>query len=174
MMRLMRGRRSREPAPGESTFAERFDAPYRVAYRLLGDAAAASAIAREALAHADSSLFKRSPRSAAGHACRRAAALALHDELWFDRRRCPAGGTGFGEIPHRDQRRELRTSVRMLNGRRRAAFILQHLADWPVDDVAAELGLSPEALARHSSRAMESVSAHAAARGNLLQLGGSR
>jgi DNA-directed RNA polymerase specialized sigma24 family protein len=174
MMRRMGGSSRRTAAQHVEPFPARFAGPYQVAFRLLGDAPAAQAIACEALAHAESGLRSRSPRTLAANSCRRAAKLAVRDELWFDRPRSPARGTGFGEIPDRMERRELRMAVRLLHGRKRTLFVLERLAGWSPEEVAAECGLTRDAYDRCSAAVMESISERAAARGGRLQLDGGR
>jgi DNA-directed RNA polymerase specialized sigma24 family protein len=139
-------------------FARRYASAYRVVYRLLGDAVAADVLARDAIVQVGAEWRKRHPASVDARVCCRAAKLALSDEIWFGRLRSPASGTGFGEIPHRDERRRLRMAVRVLGGRARTVFILEHLAGWAPDDVAHALRLSPEACSRRSARALAEVS----------------
>jgi hypothetical protein len=135
----------------------RYAAAYRVVYRLLGDAAVADVLARDALVHAGANsgrMFRRSPDA---RACLHAATLALRDELWLGRARSLPGGTGFGEVAHRAERRRLRMAVRSLLGRQRKVFVLEQLAGWSPNAVSAELLLTPEAHQRISERALANV-----------------
>lgn len=142
---------------GTAQLAARYAGAYRVVYRLVGDAVVADVLARDALVHAGAIVGRFRRRSPDARACLHAAALGLQDELWLGRARGPAGGTGFGEIPHRDERRRLRMAVRSLLGRQRAVFVLGELAGWSPDAVAAELRLSPDAHRRTSARALQTV-----------------
>ena len=104
----------------------RYASAYRVAYRLIGDPAVADVLARDALVWAAAGASKVRRRSIDASACLRVAALALRDELWLGRPRSPQGGTGFGEVSHREERRRLRMAVRSLLGRQRQVFVLEH------------------------------------------------
>lgn len=118
---------------------------------------AADAVAREAISRSVGSLRRWPPRALAARSSWKAAKLSVSDELWFDRPRAPAGGTGFGEIAYRRQRRELRAAVRRLGGRSRAVFVLECLAGWPAQVVRDELGLDAEAYATRSAHARRIV-----------------
>jgi DNA-directed RNA polymerase specialized sigma24 family protein len=135
----------------------RYAAAYRVAYRLLGDAAVADVLARDALVHAGAGSGRLFRRSDDARACLHAAVLALRDELWLGRPRSLPGGTGFGEVRHRDERRRLRMAVRSLLGRQRMAFVLEQLAGWSPAAAAAELRMSPQAYRRVADRAQQIV-----------------
>jgi DNA-directed RNA polymerase specialized sigma24 family protein len=143
---------------------ERFAAAYRVAYRLLGDRERADGIAREAMALASSHHGRRSARSLLISGCRYAATLALRTEPWF----VAPGAPGIRPEPpqpdeqrssgdEQEERRRLRTTVKVLTGRRRAVFVLEHLAGLPPAEVADELGLSPDAYARRSAQVYDTL-----------------
>ena len=136
---------------------DRFTAAYRVVFRLLGDPVVADVLAREAMVRAGGALPTPRPRSLAARTCLQAAALALKDEPWLGRPRSLPSGTGFGETAHADERRQLRMAVRILLGRQRQVFVLEHLAGWGPERVAAEFGLAVEAERRLSAQVIAAV-----------------
>lgn len=115
---------------GPAAFVERYQAAYRLSYRLLGDTGRATAVVRESIAVADAAAWPRSARLLAVRTCRAAATSAL--------RSAPSGP----DDPH-DERAILRGALRALPGRMRAVFILIRLAELPAADVADALGLFP-------------------------------
>jgi hypothetical protein len=139
-------------APSAGELAGPYGAAYRVVFRLLGDAAAADVLARDALVYGGRWHLRHRRRSLEAAVCFRAATIALSDELWLGRPRGTAG-SGFGEVTHRDERRRLRMAVRCLMGRERQLFVLEHLAGWPPARICAELGMAPQARRRLAERA---------------------
>jgi DNA-directed RNA polymerase specialized sigma24 family protein len=135
----------------------RYTAAYRAVFRLIGDSWVADGLAREAMVRASATFPRPGARSLETRTCLQAVRLALHDELWLGQPRGLPSGTGFGGTANARERRNLRSAVRVLMGRQRLVFVLQHLAGWEPERVASECGMTVQAVAQSGRKAESAV-----------------
>jgi RNA polymerase sigma-70 factor (sigma-E family) len=155
-MDVLLGRRRDHEASFREAFAELFPLAYRVAWRLLGNAAAAEDVAAEALARA----FARWPHVRAlpyrdAWVLRVAANLSL-DAL---RRRPPQLDPQHARDPSdaAATRLALGAALRALPPRQRDAVVLRYLHGYSEAEVASVLGVAPGTVKTHVRRGLDAL-----------------
>lgn len=142
----------------DSDFEERYESmrrsAYRVAYRLLGDRAAAEDVAGEALARA----YARWS-SVSGHAEPWVVTVATNLALDVGRRRAQAANGRVklveeGTVDHVELRLDLQRALRALPRRQRQVVALRFLLDLSEEDTATALALAVGTVKSHASRGL--------------------
>jgi RNA polymerase sigma-70 factor (sigma-E family) len=142
-------------------FEERFDALYRLAYRVsfrvLGDRGDAEDVAQDALARAHLR-WDRLSGQPEGWVVTVATNLAIDRHRHRRRRPVPRRGEALGLVEiHLAERVDLARALRRLSRRQREVVVLRYLADWSERDVADALGCSPGAVKVHATRGLAAL-----------------
>jgi RNA polymerase sigma factor (sigma-70 family) len=146
--------------PRDDAFEQAYDALFAraasLAYRMLGDPAAAEDVAAEALARA----FARWPRVAAlpyrdGWVLKVATNLAI--DVMRRRRAVPAAAHGADAEEAAVLRMALVAALRALPRRQREAVALRYLSGLTDAEVAQSLGVSPSAAKTHVHRGLAAL-----------------
>jgi RNA polymerase sigma-70 factor (ECF subfamily) len=142
----------------DGAFDALFATAYRVAYRVLGDRAAADDVAGEVLAKAWISWTRVEPYAAAwvSRAAANAAISRVRRRDVRDRLRLLPPGP---ETSHVDLRQDLVRALRRLPARQREVLVLRYLADLPEQDVADALHCSLGAVKQQAHRALRALRA---------------